>query len=851
MVPTSKVAERTEIALRLRPPPPFVVLYGPGTTDLFVGQDYLVRSAEQEINERLKSAGFQRVVFSSRDNPLYFLEGDPRSPRPASEEQSATPRVRRAFFAEHLEGPKELPVEEPAKIEDLPQSGVTTVPSVALRQIDGWMRQTAKRTALVIRSGVDWVQYLNVSDIRASYMRRWIFPERYKYRNLCVLMLGDLDEPTIDRLGGRVPALGEFFRRHEQRNRAVLDHPIKYLGCPTSEELHRLLQVIRLSRTPKIAWREQRTPLGRNLLAEAMFADPASRTLVSWEGHLSDMEELSSKAMAKRGMLKDASVDGRSALERLNEDIVGLGNVKSLVAEIQQAALREAKARQDGTELPAPMRHMVFAGNPGTGKTEVARLIGEIYREAGVLKRGHTHEVRAPDLVSEYVGQSARLTDAAVDAAMDGILFIDEAHQLTAEGRNQHAGDAIGALVPRLENDRERFVAIAAGYPGPDFMGRFRTSDPGMPSRFPRVILFEDYDAEELHKIFLIHSRKRRLELSKDAESLFQEVISGMQVSNSREFQNARSMRQLAEDLERKAALRGAFGPGGAMTIEPGDLPDEYRQYLRESASTIEEVLAKLDTFVGLQRVKDEILKLYKESVVNRRTPDEESAVAPHIVFTGNPGTGKTSIAKLMGQVYRALGLLPTADVHVVSREDIIRGFVGQSEGRARNVVEQAMGGILFVDEAHQLGRGGEGDFGAQILGVINRAMTERAGEFAVIFAGYEDKMDAVYDIEGGLTRRFTYTFRFDDYTTEQLVEILSNMAAPKRTLSAGARSQAAEIFDTIRRTNPTNFGNAGAAEKMLKHIKTKQAARLYDDPGNPDFATILPEDLPNAGELI
>ena len=857
MAAPSMVAERTESALRLRPGVPFVVLHGAGVTDHFMGRDSLVRDVEQEIHQRLISGGFERVIFSSRENPLYFVDGDPREQSRTAAQQAPRPRtVKATLFADKLHGPKTMPAGAPDDAGEQQAPGQRATPSVALRQIDGWMRQTKIRTALVIRNGADWVQFLRLPNnmgatTLTSYMRRWIEPELYGYHNLCIFLLGDIGEATQRTLGHLVPALEEFFQEHPANGSIHPDHPIVAFGYPTGAELHRLLQVARLKYQPDVKWDDVQTSGGRDLLAEAMFADPTSKRLAIWEARLASLSCFSIAEMGAKGMIENASADGRSALQRFNEDFIGQEQVKELVAKIQQAALREAQARRDGKPLDPPMRHLIFEGNPGTGKTEVARLIGEIYREAGVLARGHTHEVRAADIVGGYVGQTAPLMDGHINSALDGVLFIDEAHQLTKEGRNEHAAEAIETLVPRLENDRARFVAIAAGYAGPDYMELFRTSDPGMPSRFPRVITFEDYTPDQLYDILQIQMRKRRIALSEEADPLIRNVITGFRNSGSKEFQNARSMRQLAEDLEFEASSRGDFGPGGALIIQPDDLPEKHRQYLRESAPTLEEVLAKLDDLVGLQKVKDAITNLYKASIVGRSTGAPESTIAPHLIFTGNPGTGKTSVAKLMGELYLALGLLPTANIRVVSREDLIRGYIGQSEGRTAEVIEQSMGGILFVDEAHQLGGGGENDFGKPVLGTIIRAMLERRGEFAVIFAGYDDKMAAVYESEPGLKRRFTYTFTFEDYSTDELVEILMRMAAPRLRLSPEAVEKAAKLFDTIRRTNPGDFGNAGAAEKMLMRAKTNQAARIFDNPDSVDYETILPEDLPDASELV
>ena len=222
---------------------------------------------------------------------------------------------------------------------------------------------------------------------------------------------------------------------------------------------------------------------------------------------------MSEQALRERGWVETLP-SGQPSWERLSP-ADRAGRVKEHIDRLRWRAEAEAKRRQAGLLREADSLHLVFTGRPGTGKTTVARLVGELYREMGLLRRGHVHAPEAADLIGMYVGHTAVQTNRAVDAALDGVLFIDEAYRLS-EQPGGFGQEAIDTLVTRMDNDRDRLVVVVAGYPGK--MDAFLHSNPGLPRRFPRgnIIAFPDYEPDELLSILLAMLRNRGLSWEPD-----------------------------------------------------------------------------------------------------------------------------------------------------------------------------------------------------------------------------------------------------------------------------------------------------------------------------------------------
>lgn len=235
------------------------------------------------------------------------------------------------------------------------------------------------------------------------------------------------------------------------------------------------------------------------------------------------------------------------------KSLIGLERVKHDVDSLRNLIKIQALRKQQGLPNTSVSYHCVFSGNPGTGKTTVARIVAGIYKELGILKKGHLVEVDRSKLVGEYVGQTAPKTNKVIDEALDGVLFIDEAYSLVGEG-SDYGAEAIATLLKRMEDDRDRLVVILAGYTNE--IKEFINSNPGLKSRFNRYIQFDDYSAEELTEIFKRNLRKSRYKIKRDAFEELQNVIESAVVSRDKNFGNARYVRNLFEKIVQNQANR-------------------------------------------------------------------------------------------------------------------------------------------------------------------------------------------------------------------------------------------------------------------------------------------------------
>lgn len=259
------------------------------------------------------------------------------------------------------------------------------------------------------------------------------------------------------------------------------------------------------------------------------------------------------------------------------EELIGLSGVKNDVKKLADYISVQRLRKELGLKVSPITYHCVFTGNPGTGKTTVARILAAIYRDLGILKKGHLVETDRSRLVGEYVGQTAPKTNKVIDSALDGILFIDEAYSLIQKGSFDYGNEAVATLLKRMEDDRERLVVILAGYD--DEMERFLESNPGLRSRFNRYIHFDDYKEDELLKIFKLNISKSDYILSPEAEEAAVSYIRGNLIAKDKNFGNARFARNMFEKtLENQASRITAMNnvtKEDLKAIADEDIPSE------------------------------------------------------------------------------------------------------------------------------------------------------------------------------------------------------------------------------------------------------------------------------------
>lgn len=256
--------------------------------------------------------------------------------------------------------------------------------------------------------------------------------------------------------------------------------------------------------------------------------------------------------------------------------LIGLKKVKGEITKLTNLIIIQQQRKKKGLKVTNPSHHCVFTGNPGTGKTTVARIVARIYKELGVVKKGHLIETDRSGLVAEYVGQTAVKTNKIIDKALDGVLFIDEAYSLVGKGNNDYGNEAIATLLKRMEDDRDRLIVILAGYS--DEMQGFINSNPGLQSRFNKYIDFTDYTAGELLDIFKLYANKFEYQITPEALNVLSTLFTKAVDEKKRGFGNGRYVRNIFDKTIELQSTRlsgeGKLSVSTLMEILPEDIPD-------------------------------------------------------------------------------------------------------------------------------------------------------------------------------------------------------------------------------------------------------------------------------------
>lgn len=548
---------------------------------------------------------------------------------------------------------------------------------------------------------------------------------------------------------------------------------------------------------------------------------------------------------ASDNFLLDRDENTESAENQLKK-MIGLNRVKEQIDRILTAdVVEKERRRRIGSSYQFSSMHMVFGGNPGTAKTTVAKLFARIAKEKGVLKSGAFVEKGSLDL--DGIGCATNIREAFL-AAQGGVLFVDEAYALKSDS-------AITVFLQELEKQREHVIVILAGYN--ERMREFMERNEGLKSRIPHWVEFPDYTTDELTAIFRMMVQERGFRVTEDAVKEAQHIFE--KARRIDDFGNGRYARNLLEQAIQQQSVRlmtgsndaGGIGNRELFLIKKDDIGSLDEEWNIER--TVGEAQRELDEMIGLTCVKEVIRKAianYKLSRIRMERGMSVENASLHMVFTGNPGTAKTTVARLFAQILKDEKVLSTGTFVETGRGDLIGEYAGATAPLIKKKFKEAQGGVLFIDEAYALCDGYVNGYGDEAINTIVQEMENHREDVIVIFAGYPAPMKEFLDRNPGMRSRIAFQVSFEDYSTEELCAITRLMLARKKmTITEDAMEKLRTIYEKVRKTS--DYGNGRFVRKMIEEAEMNLAVRLFPS-GKRDIplrllTTLEADDIPEA----
>ena len=812
----------------------FLILFGQGVPDSYLDPQGEESTIEEALLAELKSMGFQRIAFYSTMKSLYYLD----------------------LESENVEREKVFPVKNPGPNSDTMQyldNGpygnrlLLIRPSAmnldssqpiqmgdvhAIRALDFMMRNSQPvSTALVFPNFENTINFFEDRRMLSGVLESWInLPENNS--NRCVFLFSS---STSDMLADQIAASGIKslenlvleFTSNGNRSPSVCEIP-----GPGRDEIQRLLDREQQAKESVLSESD------RNQLIRWMLGE--KKTLKFWIGKTNALEKLDLDEVRREKWFAAVRNTHQSAMDELDQ-LIGLENIKNRIHELSAwMQLNLQKQRSENPDEFQPTLNFIFSGNPGTGKTTVARLMGEILHEIGYLKKGHLVEVSGLDLVADHLGGTAVKTNQIIDQALDGVLFIDEAYSLSHANNQDFGKEAIAALLTRMENDRHRLVVIAAGYPEP--MVDFLKSNPGLSRRFPvdNFFNFSDFSPEELWEIFHQMSTKKSLNIAGEDQKTYLQTVQSIQHNARENFGNAGEIRNFVDAVDRKRAARVIQkGLNISEPLREADIPQHYLRQRPSTFESVEALLLELNQMVGLSEVKRHFTRLVRqiqlEGLIRQTDSKDHEIPIHHLIFSGNPGTGKTTVARLMGKLFKSLGLLKKGHCVEVSRADLVAGYVGQTALKTQKKLQEALEGVLFIDEAYALSRGSNDTFGLEAIDTLVKGMDTYQNRILIITAGYPGEMQNFIASNPGLKSRFEAPIHFQDFNLEELNDLFMHLAGEEGFfIPADIEEDLKNYFLTVKKLEEKNFGNARTIRQIFQTMKGNLAERIFSTM-NPD----------------
>lgn len=547
-------------------------------------------------------------------------------------------------------------------------------------------------------------------------------------------------------------------------------------------------------------------------------------------------------------------------LEELN-GYVGLKNLKHSLSEFITYINFVQERKKQGIDVKENLTaHCIFLGNPGTGKTSIARILGRFFKSVGLLENGHVVEVDRSTLVGEYIGETAQKTEKVIKQALGGILFIDEAYTLKRDTNGNDFGqEAIDIILKRMEDFNGKFFVIAAGYP--ELMQNFLNSNPGLKSRFTHLFLFDDFSANELVEIYKLFSSREKFIITPEAEELLTNKLKLIYENDKNNLGNARFVRNLFNETKVQLSKRyhslkyDERNFYASSTIIIDDILSAFNNYEKHSKGFVfnddklNKYLNELNNLVGLEDVKKTFSKLLASIKVEQLKKERAISSLPknlNSIFICEPGAGTSTVARLFGKVFKELSLIESGQLVEIDSSYFYGLNKIDSYLTLDKIFQDSIGKIIVVNDS-VITLKAKSDFSDSLLQYFLKKLYLYRDKVVAVLTGNQDEFEDLFESVPVIENQFPNIYNFGHYSTRQLLEIALNICQKKNyQLEEGAWQQMLDLLAKLRSDKNKNFYNARTIKEILNKAIANQEERIISlkHPKDADLMTITYEDF-------
>ncbi|TCT16239.1 SpoVK/Ycf46/Vps4 family AAA+-type ATPase [Natranaerovirga pectinivora] len=533
--------------------------------------------------------------------------------------------------------------------------------------------------------------------------------------------------------------------------------------------------------------------------------------------------EIYCKYNSERYSLSDYLIPTLEEAKYKLDSVIGMRDLKDFIINVENNYKVQNIRERLGLPTSYMSLNMIFTGNAGTGKTNAARITYEYLNALGILSKSIFKEVSKADFVTENINDTAKRTHQVVSSALGGVLFIDEAYSLCESNDDKIGKEIVNALLKEIEDNRENLIVILAGYEKD--MENFLKFNQGLKSRFPNIIPFEDYNPVEMYEIAVNIAKSKGYKIANNVKSELIDLFAKNQFTGKTDLGNARFVRNIVENAIMDASKKYLTNSEKQIDL----LESDNFNFKVKAKFDLEE---KLDSIIGLEDVKKLLRSQYqlivaqeKRKSVGVKTKLEQNL---NMVFAGNPGTGKTSIARLVADMLNSMGLLKGGQLIETDRSQFVSELPGETAKKTESKFKEAIGGILFIDEAYTLAND---TLGREAVETLLKLIEDYSKEVIVILAGYEQEMEDFFDINVGLRSRFPLWTNFEDYKPNELLDIaIKIIESSGFKLSKNAHAALKNSFVDIYENADAESGNGRMVRNYVENLIRVQSMRIAEE---------------------